>query len=72
MADLKKDLDEYLLLQSDQKKSFKIQMPTLQKPNVSNWFKRPENTEEETWFQETKKQCCPSLVTSILPNFITV
>lgn len=63
MVDLKKDLDEYLLLQSDQKKSFKLQMPTLQKPNVSGWFKRDkQNTEEDTWFQETKKECCPSLV----------
>lgn len=64
MVDLKKDLDEYLLLQSDQKKSYKIQMPTIQKPNITNWFKRNETTEEQsTWFQETKKECCPSLVT---------
>lgn len=58
--DLKKDLDQYLLLQSDQKKTFKI--PTLQKPNfsVSNWFKKDEPV-EENWFQETKKEFCPSL-----------
>lgn len=62
MADLKKDLDEYLLLQSDQKKTFKFQIPTIQKPNISNWLKS-ETTEDETWFQETKKECCPSLVT---------
>lgn len=64
MADLKKDLDEYLLLQSDQKKNFKLTMPAipLQKPNISNWFRREEPPEDESWYQETKKQCCPSLV----------
>ncbi|KAB0791884.1 hypothetical protein PPYR_12576 [Photinus pyralis] len=60
MADLKKDLDQYLLLQNDQKKSFKLQMPTIQKPNFSNWLKS-ESQEEETWFASTQKQCCPSL-----------
>jgi len=63
MTDLKKDLDEYLLLQSDQKKNFKLTMPAipLQKPNISNWFKKEQPQDDETWFQETKKQCCPSL-----------
>ncbi|KAF5270646.1 hypothetical protein FQA39_LY01384 [Lamprigera yunnana] len=60
MADLKKELDQYLLLQSDQKKSFKLQIPTIKKPNISSWLKK-ENVEDETWFQETKKQCCPTL-----------
>ncbi|ENN71295.1 protein transport protein SFT2 [Dendroctonus ponderosae] len=63
MVDLKKDLDEYLLLQSDQKKSFKITMPTvpLTKPNISGWFKRGQPQDDESWFQEKKKECCPSL-----------
>ncbi|KRT79219.1 hypothetical protein AMK59_7087 [Oryctes borbonicus] len=61
MVDLKKDLDEYLLLQSDQKKSFKLQIPTLQKPNITSWFKKEESAEDSSWFQETKKDCCPSL-----------
>lgn len=65
MVDLKKDLDEYLLLQSDQKKNFKIQMPTIPKPSLPKWFKKEEPT-EEGWFQETKKDCCPSLVTIVL------
>ncbi|XP_044758962.1 protein transport protein sft2 [Coccinella septempunctata] len=60
MVDLKKDLEEYLLLQSDQKKNFKIQMPTIPKPSLPKWFKQQEPT-EEGWFQETKKDCCPSL-----------
>lgn len=62
MVDLKKDLDEYLLLQSDQKKSFKIQIPTIQKPSIGGWFKKNQSEENGTWFQETKKECCPSLV----------
>ncbi|XP_065156108.1 uncharacterized protein [Atheta coriaria] len=54
--DLKKDLDEYLLLQSDQKKSFKLTIPNIQKPQ---WFNRaPHQEEDETWFQQTKKGCC--------------
>ncbi|KAG5894461.1 hypothetical protein JTB14_032492 [Gonioctena quinquepunctata] len=61
MVDLKKDLDEYLLLQSDKKKSFKLEMPTIQTPNVSGWFKKEQSEEESTWFQESKRECCPSL-----------
>lgn len=60
--DLKKDLDEYLLLQSDQKKSFKLQIPTIQKPTIKNWFRRDAPVENDSWFQETKKECCPSMV----------
>lgn len=67
MVDLKKDLDEYLLLQSDQKKSYKLQIPSIQKPNLTNWFKRNETEDQQgTWFQETKKECCPSLVGILL------
>lgn len=73
MADLKKDLDEYLLLQSDQKKNFKLTMPAipLQKPNVSSWFKKEQTEDNETWFQETKKECCPSLVSFSYSNKCT-
>lgn len=58
MANLKQDLDEYLLLQSDQKKNFnlpKISTPTFQ------WFRRrdPENS----FLQDASQQdCCPKLV----------
>ncbi|XP_019880400.2 uncharacterized protein LOC109608414 [Aethina tumida] len=61
MADLKKDLDEYLLLQSDQKKNFKIQMPTIPAPKITGWFKKNQPEETESWYQETKRECCPSL-----------
>ncbi|KAJ8978992.1 hypothetical protein NQ317_015708 [Molorchus minor] len=54
MADLKKDLDEYFLLQSDQKK-FKLQMPVIQKPNIKGWFGKEQPEEDNTWFQETQK-----------------
>lgn len=64
MADLKKDLDQYLLLQSDQKKSFKIQMPSMpgiRKPDISNWFSRdPPPQEESNWCK-----CCPTMVNLI-------
>lgn len=66
MVDLKKDLDEYLLLQSDQKKSFKLQMPAIQKPNITGWFRKEEPEEDTSWFRETKKGCCPSLVSKTL------
>ncbi|XP_044740756.1 protein transport protein SFT2 [Chrysoperla carnea] len=61
MADLKKDLDEYLLLQSDTKKSFKI--PSFQKPDIKGWFNRSQSTDdvEGSWFRETQKDCCPSM-----------
>ncbi|XP_023023006.1 uncharacterized protein [Leptinotarsa decemlineata] len=61
MADLKKDLDEYLLLQSDKKKTFKLDMPAIQKPNISSWFKKEETEEGSSWYQESKRECCPSL-----------
>lgn len=62
--DLKRDLDEYLLLQSDQKKSFnnfKFTLPTLQRPTLPNWTGRGQ-AEDESWFRESSSGCCPSLV----------
>lgn len=64
MADLKKDLDQYLLLQSDQKKSFKIQMPSvsgIRKPDVSNWFNRDATQNRE---EPSRWNCCPSMVSA--------
>lgn len=64
MADLKKDLDEYLLLKNDTKKSFKLQMPSIPKPKFTSWFQRdqPEELPTNNWFQETQHECCPSMV----------
>lgn len=64
MADLKKDLDQYLLLQSDQKKSFKIQMPSvsgIRKPDISNWFSRNDSQNRE---ETSRWNCCPSMVSA--------
>lgn len=64
MADLKKDLDEYLLLQSDQKKSFKIQMPAIpgiRKPDVANWFNGESSQTRE---EQSRWKCCSTMVCS--------
>lgn len=61
MANLKDDLDQYLLLQSDQKKNFKIdiKMPQISSSRFSNFFKKePENS----WLADASEGCCPALV----------
>lgn len=65
MANLKHDLDEYLLLQSDQKKTnFKIdmKMPSLKVPEIKNLFGKSQPQEVNGWLEETKESCCPKLV----------
>lgn len=61
---LKDDLDEYLLLQSDQKKNFKIdlKMPTLKVPEIKNLFGQSKPPEDSGWLQDTKDSCCPKMV----------
>ncbi|XP_053695452.1 uncharacterized protein LOC128742978 [Sabethes cyaneus] len=66
MADLKKDLDEYLLLQSDQKKSFKLEMPKMPSISasgglVSKLFGKSPEPETNSWLKETQDTCCPKL-----------
>lgn len=65
MANLKHDLDEYLLLQSDQKKTnFKIdmKMPSIKVPEIKNLFGKSQPQEVNGWLEETKESCCPKLV----------
>lgn len=64
MANLKQDLDEYLLLQSDQKKSFKIdmKMPTIKLPEIKKLFSNNEPQEANSWLKDTQESCCPKLV----------
>lgn len=64
MANLKDDLDEYLLLQSDQKKNFKIdiKMPTLKVPEIKNLFGKSQPPEANGWLQDTRDSCFPKLV----------
>ena len=64
MANLKDDLDQYLLLQSDQKKTFKMElkMPSIK---VSSGLFRMNNSEPEPangWLRDAQDSCCPKLV----------
>ncbi|XP_055838798.1 uncharacterized protein LOC129906868 [Episyrphus balteatus] len=62
MANLKQDLDEYLLLQSDQKKNFGIKMPDIKVPEFGKLFSRTESAPEaNSWLKETQDSCCPKL-----------
>ncbi|XP_076183104.1 uncharacterized protein LOC143154912 [Ptiloglossa arizonensis] len=64
MADLNKELNEYLL-SSKNEKQFKITVPsvTIPKANIRKWFGRTddEDRQETGWIQETQKECCPSM-----------
>lgn len=69
MANLKDELDQYLLLQSDQKKTnFKIdmKMPTLKVSDVKNLFGKSQPAEANGWLQDTRDSCCPKLVSKML------
>ncbi|GAB0099982.1 Vesicle transport protein [Sergentomyia squamirostris] len=62
MANLKQDLDEYLLLQSDQKKTFKVdvKLPQIKVPDVGKLFRKSEEP-ANGWLRETQDSCCPKL-----------
>lgn len=63
MADLNKELNEYLL-SSKNEKQFKISVPsvTLPKPNIGKWFGKGEEDRKETgWIQGAQRECCPSM-----------
>ncbi|XP_030384034.1 protein transport protein SFT2 [Scaptodrosophila lebanonensis] len=62
MSNLKQDLDEYLLLQSDQKKNFNVKIPQIKVPQLGRLgqlFSRPEP--ENSWLKDTQDSCCPKL-----------
>jgi hypothetical protein len=64
MADLKKDLDDYL--SRNDKSQLKITMPALlSKPDVGKWFTKSASNDDTStgWVSEAQKDCCPSLVT---------
>lgn len=61
MSSLKSDLDEYLLLQSDQKKSFNVKLPQLKVPSLGLFSKNAE-PEANSWLKDTQDSCCPKLV----------
>ncbi|XP_031841034.1 uncharacterized protein LOC116430694 [Nomia melanderi] len=64
MADLNKELNEYLLSNKNEKQ-YKITVPsvTLPKTNIGKWFGRSgdEDKEETGWIQGAQKECCPSM-----------
>ena len=62
MANLKDDLDQYLLLQSEQKKKFNVKMPHLKVSEFGNMFKRNTEPEANSWLKDTQDSCCPKLV----------
>ncbi|XP_049771414.1 uncharacterized protein LOC126143917 [Schistocerca cancellata] len=62
MADLKRDLDEYLL--RNDKSQTKFSIPAVfPATSVGRWFKRSGENEEapDGWFAETQKDCCPRM-----------
>lgn len=71
MANLKQDLDEYLLLQSDQKKNFKIdmKMPSLKVSEIGKLFGRSNTEEANSWLKDTQDSCCPKIVRYICIHF---
>ncbi|KAL5280122.1 hypothetical protein ACFFRR_004230 [Megaselia abdita] len=62
MANLKDDLDQYLLLQSDQKKNFKIdiKMPQISSKRFSSFFGKSE-PEANSFLKDAQDSCCPNL-----------
>uniref|UniRef100_A0A1A9VZQ8 Vesicle transport protein n=1 Tax=Glossina brevipalpis TaxID=37001 RepID=A0A1A9VZQ8_9MUSC len=60
MANLKDDLDKYLLLQNDQKKKFNVKIPQL--PELGKIFSRNNEPEANSWLlKDTQDSCCPKL-----------
>lgn len=65
MADLNKELNEYLLSNKNEKQHIvSIPSVTLPMPNIGKWFGRnTDETKEETEpIQGIKRECCPTLV----------
>lgn len=60
MADLKKELDEYLLLNSEQKKSNVLNIPKFSKPDLRKLFNRDGDTTVKQ--SDPEISCCPTMV----------
>lgn len=81
MANLKDELDQYLLLQEDQKKSaistgssFKIDMNSIKVPEIKKFFSKSDSStsqEANSWLKDTQESCCPKLV-RFYKNYIVV
>lgn len=69
MADLSKELNEYLLSGKNEKQ-YKITIPSvsISKANFGKWFgKNTDETEENAgWIQRAQRNCCPAVVVHFL------
>lgn len=67
MANLKDELDQYLLLQSDQKKNFKLdmKMPAIKVPEIKSLFGKSQPQEANGWLQDPTDSCFPKLVSHL-------
>lgn len=69
MANLKDDLDHYLLLQAEQKKKFNVKVPQIKVPEkFGKIFNRNTEPEANSWLKDTQDSCCPKLVSSKYQN----
>jgi len=75
MADLKKELDDYLSRNNEDKAPLMpgIRYSMLSFPDVvPAWVKKttmPKEEQSNGWLQDAQKDCCPSMVTS---NFVFI
>ncbi|XP_014210959.1 vesicle transport protein SFT2C isoform X1 [Copidosoma floridanum] len=61
MADLNKELNEYLL-SSKNEKQYKLPSVSIPKPNIGKWLGRStEEKQESGWLRETQRECCPTM-----------
>ncbi|XP_014475261.1 PREDICTED: protein transport protein SFT2 [Dinoponera quadriceps] len=64
MADLNKELNEYLLSNKNEKQ-YKITIPTvaISRANFGKWFGKSddESKEDAGWIRGAQKECCPSM-----------
>lgn len=68
MADLNKELTEYLISNKNEKQ-YKINVPSIgiSKPNIGKWLGRSsEDKQESGWLEEASKDYCPSMVSFYL------
>lgn len=65
MADLNKELNEYLLSNKNEKQ-YKITVPTvaISTTNFGRWFRKSidESKDDSGWINGAQKECCPSMV----------
>ncbi|XP_066594813.1 uncharacterized protein [Prorops nasuta] len=64
MADLNKELNEYLLSNKNERTTkFSVPSVSISKPNFKQWFhgNSEETRSDSGWLEETQKECCPSM-----------